>query len=361
MLTRPCRAPGETGSANHPWALALFRRGIGPVGTGAAGAWQLRHAFARQIIVFRVTTTLVSAASLLFASLGTAQTSDGRPPADEFVRQIVDNELQAEKNDHSHWMLRLETRKSGTTEVREVVETKDGDLDWLISVNGEPLPEDQQRERGRGLQRLISNPAELKKSKRETDEDRARSQRLLKMLPDALVFEYGEQRGDLVELKFKPNSHFQPPSHEAAVVHAMEGVLWVNERQKRLVEISGHLTHPVKFGGGLLGHLDAGGHFYVKQEEVQPGYWELAVLDVEMKGKVLFFKTIGVQQEMKRSMFRRMRDDLTAAQGANLLYQQVRTTSKISFKTETEVSSHCRRDGCSGRYDSSPRLSDWFR
>jgi len=144
-------------------------------------------------------------------------------------------------------------------------------------------------------------------------------------------------------------------------VHAMEGVLWVNGRQKRLAEISGHLTRPVKFGGGILGHLDAGGHFYVKQEEVQPGYWELAVLDVDMKGKALFFKTIGVQEEMKRSMFRRVRDDLTAAQGADLLYQQVRTTSKISFKIETAVSSHCRRDGCSGRYDSSPRPSDWFR
>ncbi len=105
-------------------------------------------------------------------------------------------------------------------------------------------------------------------------------------------------------------------------MHAMEGVLWVNGRQQRLAEISGHLTHPVKFGGGLLGHLDAGGHFYVKQEEVQPGYWELAVLDVDMKGKALFFKTIGVQEEMKRGVFRRVRDDLTAAQGASLLYQQ---------------------------------------
>ena len=130
------------------------------------------------------------AASLFLASLSSAQTPDGRPPANEFVRQIIGNELQAEKNDHSHWMLRLETRKSGTTEVREVVETKDGDLDWVISVNGKPVPEDQQRERERGLQRLISNPTELKKSKREGDEDQARSQRLLKMLPDALVFEY---------------------------------------------------------------------------------------------------------------------------------------------------------------------------
>ena len=278
------------------------------------------------MVVLRVITALVLAVNSPFASLSSSQTSDVRPPVNEFVRQIVDNEFQAEKNDHSHWMLRLETRKSGKTEVREVVEAKDGDLDWLISVNGKPLPQDQRSERERGLQRLISNPAELKTSQREKDEDQARSQRLLKMLPDALVFEYGEQRGDLVELKFKPKPHFRPPSHEAAVVHAMEGVLWVNGRQKRLVEISGHLTHPVKFGGGLLGHLDAGGHFYVKQEEVQPGYWELAALDVNMKGKALFFKTIGVQEEIKRSMFRRVRDDLTAAQGANLLYQEVRTT-----------------------------------
>ena len=299
-------------------AISALALGAGPglLARVPAGAWQLRHRVARQIIVFRVPATLVFAASLLFASLSNAQTSDGRPPANEFLRQIIDNELQAEK--------------------------KDGDLDWLVSVNGKPLPEDQRREREQGLRRLINNPAELKKSQREKDEDQVRSERLLKTLPDALVFEYGEQRGDLVELKFKPNPHFRPPSHEAAAVHAMEGVLWVNGKQKRLAEISGHLTHPVKFGGGLLGHLDAGGHFYVKQEEVQPGYWELAVLDVDMKGKALFFKTIGVQEETKRTMFRKLRDDLTAAQGANLLNQQVRTISKINFKTETAVSSHCR-------------------
>lgn len=278
--------------------------------------------------MFKVITTLALAVSLPGASLSSSQTADGRPPANEFVRQIIDNELQAEKNDHSHWMLRLETRKSGKTEVREVVETKDGDLDCLISVNGKPLPEDQRSERQRGLQRLVSNPAELKKSHRENEEDQVRSQRLLKTLPDALVFEYGEQRGDLVELTFKPDPHFRPPSHEAAVVHAMEGELWVNGSQKRLAEISGRLTHAVKFGGGLLGHLDAGGHFHVKQEEVQPGFWELTVLDVQMKGKALFFKTIGVQEEMKRSTFRRVRDDLTAAQGANLLDQQVRATGQ---------------------------------
>jgi hypothetical protein len=278
------------------------------------------------MMVVRVTIAL-ALAGLLFASLTSAQTANGRLPANEFVRQIIDNELQAEQNDHSHWMLRLETQQSGKTEVREVVETKDGDLDRLISVNGKSLAEDQQRERERGLQRLVSNPAELRKSQRERNQDVERSQRLLKVLPDAFVFDYGEGRGDFQEMKFKSNPHFRPPSHEAAAFHAMEGVLWVHAKQKRLSEISGHLTRPVNFAGGLLGHLDAGGQFYVKQEEVQPGYWELAVLNVDLKGKVLLFKTIGVQQKMARSRFRRVQDDLSAAQGAKLLYQEVRTAS----------------------------------
>jgi hypothetical protein len=286
----------------------------------------LHHWVTRQIIVVRMTTPLALAA-LLFACICSSQTANERPSANEFVRQIIDNELQAERNDHSHWMLRLETQESGKSEVREVVETKDGDLDRLISVNGKPLAEDQQRERERGLQRLVGNPAGLAKLQGERNQDVARSQRLLKLLPDAFVFGYGEQRGDLQQMTFKPNPHFRPPSHEAAVFHATEGVLWVNAKQLRLAEISGHLTRPVKFAGGVLGHLDAGGQFYVKQEEVQPGYWELAALNVSMEGKALFFKTIGVQQKMERSGFRRVPDDLTAAQVAKLLYQRVRAAS----------------------------------
>lgn len=286
----------------------------------------MSHPIVRQRVVAIVATAVVFV--LWFASLGGSQTlptnGEASQSANEFARQVIENELQAEENDHSHWMLRLETEKSGKSEVREVVQAKDGDLDWLISVNGKPLSEEEQQERQRGLQRVISHPAELRKSQHEKNEDLVRSQRLLKMMADAFLFEYGERRGDLVELKFKPNPHFRPRSHEAAVFHAMEGVMWVNAKQKRLVEISGQLTHAVKFGGGLLGHLDAGGQFYVKQEEVGPGYWELAVLNVDMKGKALFFKTIAVQQKMRRSMFRRVRDDLTLAQAANLLHQQMR-------------------------------------
>jgi hypothetical protein len=99
----------------------------------------------------------------------------------------------------------------------------------------------------------------------------------------------------------------------------MEGEITVNREQLRLVEISGQLVHEVKFGAGLLGQLDKGGQFYVKQEQVAPGFWEMTALNVQMRGKALFFKTIGVRQKIVRSGLHRVSDDLTLAQAADML------------------------------------------
>jgi hypothetical protein len=75
----------------------------------------------------------------------------------------------------------------------------------------------------------------------------------------------------------------------------MEGTVWLDMEQKRLVRMSGVLTSDVKFGWGVLGHLAKGGTFVVEQREVGKGHWELTRLDVDMNGKALFFKTIEVK------------------------------------------------------------------
>jgi hypothetical protein len=78
----------------------------------------------------------------------------------------------------------------------------------------------------------------------------------------------------------------------------------------------------VKFGGGLLGHLDKGGEFHVKQSEVSPGYWEITLLHVNMHGKALFFKTIVVQENEIRTNFQRVPDNLTLSEAAEQLQKQ---------------------------------------
>jgi hypothetical protein len=45
----------------------------------------------------------------------------------------------------------------------------------------------------------------------------------------------------------------------------------------------------------------------------------MTVLNVQMKGNALFFKTISVQQKILRSGFRRVSDDLALAQAADIL------------------------------------------
>jgi hypothetical protein len=110
----------------------------------------------------------------------------------------------------------------------------------------------------------------------------------------------------------------------------MDGEIWVDANQDRLVKISGRLIHDVRFAGGLLGHLDQGGRFEVMQSEVAPGHWEMTLLNVNLKGRVLLFKTIGVQRRERRSDFQRVPDNLTLAQAADILRRQTLATSNQS-------------------------------
>ena len=259
---------------------------------------------------------------LIRASAELQETENSAESANEFARKVLVNEARAETQDQSHWMLRLETDKPQGKEVEQVVQTKYGELKRHVLLNGRALSTRQQHEEDERIQKLVHNPDALRKSMRDENEDSNRSQKMLKMLPDALIFSYGEHRGDTVELHFKSNPNFRPPSHEAQVFQALEGDIWVSSKQARLVELTGHLSREVKFGGGWLGHLNQGGQFEVKQTEVEPGYWELTLLNVNMKGKALFFKTVNVQQKMQRSQFRRVSDDLTLSQAAEILRKQ---------------------------------------
>lgn len=221
-------------------------------------------------------------------------------------------------------MFRLETsKKDGQQEVCEVIETKNGDLKVPVMINDHEITAKQREESVRRLQQLVHNPEALRKSAKDKNQDAARSQQLLGMLPDAFIFNLAERREKLQQLVFKPNPRFHPRNREAEVFHRMEGTVWVDDKENRLAEISGRLIDEVKFGGGLLGHLDKGGTFNVKQEPVAPGFWEMTVLNVEMKGKALFFKTISVRQRTSRTEFKRVPDDLTVAQAIDLFTKQI--------------------------------------
>jgi hypothetical protein len=273
------------------------------------------------------------AAALLIGLTASFQTSSGsssqaapsqtaaqpNTSPNELVKTAVQNELNAIANDHTHWMYRLETHKAGTTETKELVETPHGDLTCLIARNGQPLTPDEQKKEDQNIQKFVSDTHAQEKQRHDLDQDEKQTKDLLTLLPDALTYTYAGTDGNKTKLTFQPNPAFHPPSREARVFHAMEGQLVIDTKEHRLVEFSGHLMHPVKFGGGLLGDLQEGGTFDVRQQEVAPGHWEITLLKVNIKGRALFFKTINVQQDETRSNFKRIPDTLTLAQAADLV------------------------------------------
>jgi len=211
------------------------------------------------------------------------------------VRDILQNELRAQADDHSLWCYRKLTEKDGKQQLFAACQTNALEIDRLMAVSGKPLTEQQWKQENQRIERLLNNRSQLKKEKQQQREDGEQATHMLKMLPDAFLFQQENGEGNRITLHFTPNPAFRASGASESVFHHMEGTLTLDLKQKRLVEISGRLNSEVKFAGGLLGHLDKGGTFYVKQQEVGPGCWELTRMDVQMNGKALFFKTISVR------------------------------------------------------------------
>jgi hypothetical protein len=241
----------------------------------------------------------------------------------DLARKVVTNELRIQNEEQSHWMYRLEKEEDGRKEVQKLLETKHGSLSQLLSIDGHSLDAKQQRKENQRLQRLVSHPDEQRKLRQASNKKAAQGARLFRILPDVFVFNYASRQGDLVTLNFTPNPTFQPPSLEARVFHGMEGEMTVDTTQERLVELNGQLMEDVNFGFGVLGHLDKGSTFEIRQTEVIPGHWEMTTLQVNMRGKALLFKTIGVQVTEDHSDFHRVPDDMTLEEAADLLVRQM--------------------------------------
>jgi hypothetical protein len=263
--------------------------------------------------------------AMLPIGAGFSQSASAGPAisADDLVRAVVANELKAQDESRSRWMYRVDREEQGKKKAKEVVQTGQGSLDRLVAVDGQPLNAKEQEDEGERIEKLVRNPAEQQKLEQTKRKDADQCETFFKMIPDALTFIYAGRDGGLIKLSYRPNPGFQPPSREARVFQEMEGEMWVNETQRRLVRIRGQLIADVSFAGGLLGHLEKGGLFNVEQREVLPGQWDLTLIEVDMKGKALLFKTIAVKEKEYRRDFREVPDDLTLAQAADMLTKQV--------------------------------------
>src|SRR5258708_10298612 len=146
-------------------------------------------------------------------------------------------------------------QQDGKTELLEVVETKQGDLQGLGAVDGHPLAAVQARREDVRIQHFLSNQKAIQDHRQNEQQDSAKSLRLLGMLPDAFRYQDAGKEGSLIKLNFNTNPAFHPSGREAQVFHHMEGSIWFDPTDKRLARISRRLNSDVQFGVGILAPL----------------------------------------------------------------------------------------------------------
>ena len=253
-------------------------------------------------------------------------------PAGQLVREAVANEVAAANAPPIRHMFRARTETPKGSQTKLYVETKDAIAAMLIAVNDHPLTAQQKQGEINHLNWLSGSPEALRRKRAREKEDADRTVRIVKALPDAFVYEYaGSETGDatmgrvgsqLMRLKFRPNPQYSPPSRVEQALEGMNGFLLIDLQSKRLARIDGTLFRDVSFGWGIIGHLDKGGHFVVRQADVGDGDWEITEMQLNITGKILLFKSISMVSDEVVSDFRRVPEELTFAQGVEMLEKE---------------------------------------
>jgi hypothetical protein len=292
-------------------------------------------------VVWMTIPTALEAQSTASSASKDAKTQVSKPPdstanaaemsPNELVRTTVANEVAAAEHPLGLHMFRSRETSPKGSQTRLYAETKDALVAMMIAKNDQPLTTEQQQAETNHLAWLMNNPDQLRKKAAREKEDKERTLRIVKALPDAFQYEYaGTENGEaglgtagsqLVKLKFAPNPSYSPPSRVEEVLAGMQGELLIDKTARRIARIDGTLFREVTFGWGIIGHLNQGGHFLVQQGDlgVGDGSWGITELSLNVTGKILLFKGISLISDQVLSDFQRMPDNLTFAQGVEML------------------------------------------
>jgi hypothetical protein len=248
---------------------------------------------------------LAFAAATAAAPIAAQTGATAQVDATALVRQAVQHRLDASRGHRPmRYTLHVHDERHDTT--KEIFETRDGDVARLVAVNGKPLTAEADRAELARLDNLAAHPELQEHRKRGEQKDAARVDRLMAMLPDALVYRLEGTvacgaalavPAQCYRVSFAPNPRWSPPDMEADLLRGVAGEVWIDQTQERLTRLDARFIKDVDFGFGLLGKLYKGGTVMIEQTDVGGGDWELTGLTLQVSGKALLVK--GLSEKIK--------------------------------------------------------------
>lgn len=266
-----------------------------------------------------------------FSALAQANEATMSPSAHELVRRAVENELKSADSNLRYTYRERKQTPNGSS-LKQVAETKDGEVSYLLMMNDQPLTDEQRRIEDGKSQKILNSPDEQRRRLKEQKEDERRANNIVKALPDAFIYEFEGPSDEphVAKLRFRPNPTFNPPDRETQVLKGMAGDMYIDTAATRMKRLDGTLVDDVNFGWGIFGKLHKGGHFEIRESDVGDGNWQVTYSNLDFTGKVLLFKKLRIKETKEMSGFRRIPENLSYSEGFELLRKE--NQQKVSAK-----------------------------
>jgi hypothetical protein len=149
--------------------------------------------------------------------------------------------------------------------------------------------------------------------KQQEDDDK-NIEELLRIIPEAFVFEDQGKEGQSERIAFHPNPGFKLKTYEQRILHALDGIVVIDLHDKRTARLSGSLGTRVEFGYGLIGHVEQGGTTEITRVHLSSGVWKTSVEKIDIDGRFVLLKTITKHRDESRTGFEPVAPDTTFAQ-----------------------------------------------
>ena len=190
----------------------------------------------------------------------------------------------------------------------------------LISKDGKPLGDEEQRKENEKTQKHITKLQE-EKQRKEKKEQKAKEDGKQEQAdkdsddPDIEVFLRACQfvnprrerfRGqDVLVFDFEGNPEYKPKKLEERVVQQLAGVVWVDEKAHDVARLEAYFVKDIKFGGGLLASLQKGTSFVFEQAYLNNEVWLPTYEEAHVGARVLLLKGFKVNEVTRYSDYHR--------------------------------------------------------
>jgi hypothetical protein len=236
--------------------------------------------------------------------------------AKELIREACYNEVQ-QREKRTLWSYVAERHSNNHVFREQVIETVDAPVRHLLAVDGHPPTAVQMKEENDRHQALRNNASRRHAIQKQQGDDDKTMEELLRITPEAFVFEDQGKEGQSEKIAFHPNPGFKPKTYEQRILHALDGVVFVDLHDKRIARLSGSLASGVEFGYGVIGHVQQGGSTEITRVHLSEGIWKTSAEKIDINGRFVLLKSINKHQDESRTGFEPVAPGTTFAQALN--------------------------------------------